>query len=122
MSTPSLSASVAAGGAGPHVEADDDRLRGGGEHDVGLGDRADAGVDDAYLDLVVLDLSERIGERLETALDVGLDDQVEVADLALLDAREEVVEGERALRVPSSSALMPVGALAGQGCAPRARS
>ena len=32
---------------GPDVEADDDGVRGGGEEDVGLGDGADTGVQDA---------------------------------------------------------------------------
>ena len=32
---------------GPHVEADDDGVGGGGEQDVGLGDGADTGVQDA---------------------------------------------------------------------------
>ena len=36
-------------------------------------------------------------ERLEAALHVGLDDQVEIEHLALGDAREQVVERERAL-------------------------
>ena len=119
-STPSLSASVVAAGAGPHVEADDDRLRGGGQHDVGLGDAADARVDDADLDLGVLDLEQGVGERLEAALHVGLDDEVEVEDLALGDAREEVVEGERAL--PGELlGLDAVGALLAQRRAPCAR-
>ena len=68
-----------------------------GQHDVGLVDAAHARVDDADLDLGVLDLEQRVAERLEAALHVGLDDQVEVEDLALGDAREDVVEGERAL-------------------------
>ena len=37
---------------GPDVEADDDGVRGGGEQDVGLGDGADAGVQDADANLL----------------------------------------------------------------------
>ena len=46
------------GGAGfdLDVEADDDRIRGGGEQDVVLGDRPDGGVDDVEIDLLALDL------------------------------------------------------------------
>ena len=58
-------------GVRPHVEADDHRVRRGGEHDVVLGDAADAGVDDVHAHLRVLDLLE-LG-------DGGLDRPVHVA-------------------------------------------
>ena len=51
----------------------------------------------SHLDLGVLDLEQRVAERLEAALHVGLDDEVEVEDLARGDAREDVVERERVL-------------------------
>ena len=74
------------------VEADDDRAGGGGKHDVGLVDRADGGVDDADADFLVGELLERRLDRLGAALDVGLDDDVEVLDLALVDACEQILE------------------------------
>ena len=42
---------------GPHVEPDDDRVRRRGQQHVGLVDRADAGPDDADLDLLVRQLA-----------------------------------------------------------------
>ena len=45
---------------GPDVEAYDYRVRGGGEHDVALGDAAGCGVDDVHLDLVVREFFERL--------------------------------------------------------------
>ena len=87
---------------------------GAGQHDVGLVDAADAGVDDAHLDLGVLDLEQRVAERLEAALDVGLDHQVEVEDLARGDAREDVVERERVL-LGERLGLQPVGTLLAEG-------
>ena len=64
------------------VEPDDDRGRCGGQVDVGLDDRADARVDHADGDLVALDLLDLAERGLDRALDVGLDDQVELADAA----------------------------------------
>ena len=45
-------------------------------------------------DLVVLELRELVDRRLDRALDVGLDDQVELLDGALLHLREEVLEAD----------------------------
>ena len=75
-----------------HVEADHDRVRGGREHDVALGDRPDARVDDVDAHLGVADLRELARDRLDRALHVGLDDEVEVLDDALADPREQLLE------------------------------
>ncbi len=71
------------------------------------------GVDDAHLHLVVTDLAEGVGQGLDAALDVGLEDEVELADLALGDARVEVVEGERVL-LGELLGAQPVGAPVGE--------
>ena len=47
---------VARRSVGTDVEADDDGIRGGGEHNVALVDRADRAVNDAHADFVVGDL------------------------------------------------------------------
>ena len=60
--------------------------------DVGLGDPADATKDEADLDLGPLQLAQRLGQRLERALHIGLDDQVEHRLLAGLDLGEDVLE------------------------------
>ena len=66
------------------VEADDDRAVDACQHDVVLGNRADAAVDRAHTNLGVGELFKRLLDRLDGTLHVGLDDDVEVLDLALL--------------------------------------
>src|SRR6478752_5131666 len=78
---------------GTDVEADDDRIVDRRQVDVGLGDRADAAVDDPQLHRVVdLDLEERLLERLDGTRHVTLDDEVERLDLALFECTGEVLE------------------------------
>ena len=72
-----------------HVEADDQRARGGGEVDVALGDAPDAGMDDADAHLGVLDLFDLADGSLHGALDVCLDDEPELLDVALLHLLEQ---------------------------------
>ena len=67
---------------GPHVEADDDRVRRRGQQHVRLVDGADARVDDADLDLLVRQLRQRVGQHLGRALHVGLDDDRQLLDAA----------------------------------------
>ena len=79
---------------GTHVEADDGRVRHRREVDVGLGDPADAAVHERQPHLVVLlvELAQRVGERFERTLHVGLQHEVERGDLAPLHHREDVLE------------------------------
>ena len=51
-------------------------------------------------DLGLRQLGDLVLERLQRAGDVGLEDEVELLELALLDALEEVVEGDLAARAP----------------------
>src|SRR4051794_31218411 len=75
------------------VEADDDRVGGGREVHVGLGDRTDTAVDDPQADLVAdVDLGERVLERLDRAGHVALEDEVELLALPLLHGGHEVLE------------------------------
>src|SRR3546814_20193 len=54
---------------GPDVEADDDGVGGGGQVDVGLGDRTDTAVDDAQRDFLAdVDLGQRVLDRKSTRL------------------------------------------------------
>src|SRR3954447_3343156 len=77
----------------PDVEADDDRLRRRRQHDVGLGDRTDPAVDDPHADLVAhVDLEQGVLEGLDRARTVTLEDEVQLVDLALLHAGEQVLE------------------------------
>jgi hypothetical protein len=84
ISTPSRSAERAASAFGPHVEADDHRARGGREHDVVLGDPAHALVDHVHAHLGVLDLGQLRDRRLDRAVHVALEHEVQVLDGALL--------------------------------------
>ena len=109
MSTPSRSATGARVADGAHVEADDDRLRGRRQHDVGLVDAADAGADDVDRDLVLGQLGDLVLERLGGAGDVGLDEQVELLELARLDVLEDVLQ--RALAARAARVLLLLEAL-----------
>src|SRR5688572_15163102 len=70
---------VARRGVRADVEGDHARPGSGGEHDVRLGQSADAARDDLDGDLVRGQLGERLAQRLRRALDVGLDEQVDRA-------------------------------------------
>ena len=68
--------------------------------------------------MLLVELAQRVGERFERALDVGLEHQVERGDLAALHHREDVLEagtaGE-AHRVLQAGGPAPVGAGLGDG-------
>ena len=98
---------------GPHVEGEDHALGGGREHHVGLVDAADAAVDDVDLDLLLGELGDLVLDRLERPRDVGLDDQAELLDGALLGELEDVLEGDLAPGAARERlGLQAVGALA----------
>src|SRR5579862_241215 len=82
-----------------NVEADDHRVRGGGEVDVVLGDAADAGMDDVDAYLGVVDLRKLADDRLDRALDVALDDDVQVLHAAGLELCEQGLERDAAARL-----------------------
>ena len=91
-----------AGGVGDlGVEADDDRVRGGRQHDVVVGDVAGALVQDVEPDLVLVELLERVGDRAERARHVGLEDDPELLGLAGLDLAVEVLEGGATAALPA---------------------
>ena len=69
-------------------------------------DGADGRVDDVDAHLGLVHLVERVLEGLDRALDVGLDDEVEVLELAFADAREQVVEGDVRLLALREGALL----------------
>ena len=77
---------------GTDVEADDGGVGGLGQLHVVLGDPAHAPVDEAELHVVALELAQALGDRLERAPHVGLQDQVERGRLAPLDLLEQVLE------------------------------
>ena len=102
-------------GQRPHVEADDDRVGGRGQHHVGLVDAAGLRVDDVDRDLLLGDLGDLVLERLERAGDVGLEDDVELLDVALLGPREDLLEADLAgLAAGQRLGLQAVGALLGE--------
>ena len=91
---------------GTHVEPDDRRVRHDGQVDVGLADPTDTAMHERQPHLVVLgvELAQRVGERFERTLGVGLHDEVERRDLAALHHREDVFEA-RATRQHHRAAL-----------------
>ena len=80
------------GTLGTNVEADDDRLRRRRQQHVGLGDRADTGVNHANTNLVVGQLLQRVGQDFGGTADVRLDHDVEILDLAFLEMIVQLVE------------------------------
>jgi hypothetical protein len=97
---------------GADVEADDHGVRRGGQVDVVLRDPADARVDDVDADLGMLDLRQLADDRLDRALDVALEDDVEVCDTAGLELLEERLERGAAARLARERlALQPLAAL-----------
>src|SRR5919202_4102537 len=78
------------------VEAEDHRVRRGGEHDVGLADAADTAAHDVDLNLALRQPGDLVLEGLQRAGHVRLEHEVELADGARLDAAEDLVEGDLA--------------------------
>ena len=112
ISIPCRSASARASVDGPHVEADHHRVRGGGEVDVVLGDAADARVDHVDAHLGVVDLLQLADDRLDRALHVALEDDVEVGDAARLELLEQLLERDAAARLLGERlAAQPLAAL-----------
>src|SRR5688572_5459638 len=83
------------------VEAEHDGAGGGGEHDVRLVDGAHRAVNDLELDLLRGQPLEGVAHRFEGALNVGLEDEAQLLDLArrdlLLQAFERDARGSLAL-------------------------
>ena len=55
-------------------------------------------LDDVDVDLVLRQLGDLVLEGLQRAGDVGLEHEVELLEVALLDALEDVLEGDLAAR------------------------
>src|SRR5271165_1039935 len=103
---------------GGDPEADHDGLRGVGQQDVTIGDAANALEQDADRDLAVFQFLQLLGQGLDRALHVGLDDQVEVLDLLLGHLAIEVFQGDGlALGLCGITSAEPAGLgdLAGDG-------
>ena len=82
---------------GAGVEADDDRLRGQRQVDVGFGDAADGGVHHLHLDFGGGQLLQGLHQRFLRTLHVGLDDQRQVLDFAFGHLLEHVFQLGRLL-------------------------
>src|SRR5271165_6391134 len=103
---------------GGDPEADHDGLRGVCQQDVTIGDAANALQQDADRDLAVLQFLQLFGQGFDRALNVGLDDQVEVLDLLLGHLAVEVLQGDGlALGLGGIASAQPAGLgdLAGAG-------
>ena len=72
-------------------------------------------MDDVDRDPFLRDFGDLVLERLQGAGDIGLEDDVELLDVALLDPGEDLVEADLAgLAAGQGLGLEPVGALLGQ--------
>ena len=71
---------------GTDVEANNDRIGGVRQHDVRLADRADCAMDHLDPHLVVGQLLQRLLDSLDRTLNVRLDDDRQLLDLALLQS------------------------------------
>ncbi len=78
-----------------HVEPDHDAVRRERQRDVVLGDAAGRGAHDVHAHLLLRQLQERVGERAERPLDVGLHDEVELGDLGALSLAHQVRQRRR---------------------------
>ena len=76
----------------PHVKSDDHRIRCLGENHVALIDRSHSTVNHGHLNFVGRKSSERVSQGLCRAALVGLDNDVEVLDLPLLDTLGKLFE------------------------------
>src|SRR5215469_16353480 len=77
----------------PHVEADDHRIRGDGQVDVVLGDRADAAADDPQDHVLAhIDLEQRVLEGLDGPGHVALDDEQQFLALAGLQRGLQILQ------------------------------
>ena len=83
-------------GVGPHVEADDRRAAGPRERNVALGNATDARMQHACLDQIGRDLVDRIDDRLDRALRIGLDHERIFDRLLFLERTEHALEARRA--------------------------
>src|SRR5262249_46380006 len=93
---------------GAHVEAEHHRTRCRGERHVGLGDAADASMNDAGSDLASTELPKRCGYGLDRALHVAFDDERELLDAGLFQLAHHLLEA-----AASARHCEPLAALAG---------
>ena len=90
---------------------------GGGEGHVRFGDAADARMQHAHRHFLRAEPAERTDQRLDRALDIGLDDQRKLAlAFFLLDLGEELLQVERRA---ARDLLLPGARLAELGDLPR---
>ena len=81
-----------------NVKADDDCAIDARKHDVVLGNRAYAAVDGADTNLGIGELLKRLLDSLDRALNIRLDDDVEILDLALFELAVQLFQrGSRAV-------------------------
>src|SRR5215207_1446518 len=78
----------------PHIEANDDRIGGRRQRDIGLGDCADTAVDDPERHFIAhIDLRQSILQGLDRTGTIALEDKPQLPRLALLQLLEQLVEG-----------------------------
>src|SRR5215470_4621505 len=92
----------------PHVEAHDHGLRGDGQVDVVLGDRADPAADDPQHHVIAhVDLEQRVLQGLDRPGHVTLDDQQQFLPLTRLERGLEVLQGDPGPALGELGAALP---------------
>src|SRR5213593_4676337 len=86
-------------GLGLHVESQHDRVGRRREHHVALSDHADRAVDDLQFHLVGRQAFERLRQRPDGALDVGLQNEPQLLHLARLDLLLQSLERDARRRL-----------------------
>ena len=108
---------VPGSGIGANIKAHDNRLRGRGQHHIGLIDGTHAAVDYPHPHFLVAQLLQRSLHSLHAALHIGLDDEVQVLHLACLNLVEQILQrnlGHRSVGFGALLSLALLHQLAGQ--------
>src|SRR5713101_296781 len=91
---------------GPHIKAEDNRLGGRGQRDVGFRNRADGSMNQVELDFVGRKPLQRIGERLDRAVHVALDNDAQLLHLTRRHLLAQVFERDAAGLLQYTLALL----------------
>src|SRR5579884_344048 len=79
-----------------YVKANDDRIGGGSEQNIALGNGAHPGMQHTHANFIVRKPLESIGKDLGSAAHIGLDDEIQILDLTLLEVLVQGIQTRHA--------------------------